>query len=554
MRLAELVATADALAANASRRAKVDLLAALLVRLDADELPIAVSWLAGRLRQGRIGLGGAALASALAGEDSPPNQEAPSPLSLFEPPPAGGEADTPPAATDRGPLSLRDVDEAFSRLARSRGKGVAATRTRLLRALFARADAAERDFLLRLLHGELRQGALGAIMEEAVARASGLPLPDVRRAAMLAGDLSPVAEAVRLEGAAGLERFHLVLFQPVQPMLAQPASDLDDALARLGEAALELKLDGARIQVHRDGDVVRAWSRTLREVTPALPEVVAAVGALPLRQAILDGEVIALRPDGRPRPFQETMRRFGRRLDVERLRAELPLATVLFDLLHLDGEDCLDRPQEERFALLSARAPDLVVPSLRTADRAAAARFLDEALARGHEGLVAKDPRAPYTAGGRGAAWLKVKSAHTLDLVVLAAEWGSGRRQGWLSNLHLGAYDPAQGTWVMLGKTFKGLTDELLAWQTRTFPGHEASRSGHVVHLRPHFVVEVDFDDVQASPRYPAGMALRLARVKRYRPDKSPEQADTVDTVRGILDGRKPKERRGGKGGPAGGT
>jgi len=527
MRLAELVATADAVAATTSRRAKVELLGGLLARLDAFEVPIAVAWLAGRLRQGRIGLGGAALRSAFAG-GSLPAATTPSPLSLFDA--------LPSPAIETGPLTLSEVDAAFARLAESRGPGVAATRTRLLGELFARADEAEKDFLVRLLHGELRQGALGAVMEEAVARATGLPLPAVRRAAMLAGDLEPVASAALAEGATGLERFRLALFRPLLPMLAQPAADLDEALARLGEAALETKLDGARIQVHRAGDEVRVWSRALREVTPAVPEVVEAVRALPLRAAILDGEAIALSPDGRPRPFQETMRRFGRRLDVERLRAELPLATVLFDVLHLDGDDCLDRPQEERFALLTARAPGLVVRSLRTSDPGAAARFLDEALAGGHEGLVAKDPRAPYVAGGRGAAWLKVKSAHTLDLVVLAAEWGNGRRKGWLSNLHLGAYDPEHGSYVMLGKTFKGLTDELLAWQTQAFPEHATRRSEHVVHLRPHFVVEIDFDGVQASPRYPAGMALRLARVKRYRPDKTPEQADTIDTVRDLFE------------------
>jgi DNA ligase-1 len=540
MRLAELVATSKAIAATPSRRAKVERLADLLARLEADEIPIAVAYLSGRLRQGRIGLGGAALAAA--GTGGPPAP--PGPPGLFDAEPA------PAAEGSGGALDLRAVDAAFARLAARGGRGVAAGRARLLGALLARADDAERDFLVRLIHGELRQGALGAVMEEAVARAAGLPLEDVRRAAMLAGDLEPVAVAALAEGPPALARFRLALFRPVLPMLAQPAADLDDALGRLGEAALELKLDGARIQVHRRGDEVRVWSRTLREVTPAVPEVVEAVRLLPVDEAIFDGEVIACAPDGRPRPFQETMRRFGRRLDVERLRAELPLTTVLFDVLHLDGADCLDRPQAERFALLGERARPLVVPALRTADPGAAARFLDDALARGHEGLVAKDPRAPYLAGGRGAAWLKVKSAHTLDLVVLAAEWGNGRRAGWLSNLHLGARDPAGGGWVMLGKTFKGLTDELLAWQTAAFLEHEASRSAHTVHLHPAFVVEIDFDDVQASPRYAGGMALRLARVKRYRPDKSPQEADTIDTVREIFAGRRRKERRGGPGPP----
>ena len=391
------------------------------------------------------------------------------------------------------------------------------------------------SFLARLVHGELRQGALLGVMEEAVARASAIPASEIRRAAMLAGDLEPVAVAALSEGRGGLARFRLDLFRPVLPMLAQPAESLDTALKRMGEAALEAKLDGARIQVHRRGDRVAVYSRTLRDVTAAVPEVAEAVRGLPVKDAIFDGEVIALHPDGRPRPFQETMRRFGRRLEVEATRETLPLSTFLFDVLHLDGDDVFDQPQRDRFALLLERALPLAVPHLRTGDPEEAAHFLDETLAAGHEGVMVKALDQPYEAGGRGSAWLKVKSPHTLDLVVLAAEWGNGRREGWLSNLHLGALDPQTGGFVMLGKTFKGMTDEMLEWQTRAFLARETSRAGHVVQLEPYFVVEIAFDGVQQSPRYPGGMALRLARVKRYRPDKTPEQADTVETVRGLL-------------------
>jgi DNA ligase-1 len=532
----ELVAVADDVAATAARNAKIDRLAALLARLAPAEVPIAVAWLAGDLRQGRIGLGGAALAAAAtaAGGGTGPGTAIPS---LFDDV-LGAEAvgiggDSARAAAD--PLTLLDVDATFEQLARAGGRGVGSARARQLAALFARASDQERDFLTRLVHGELRQGALLGVMEEAVARASAIPAREIRRAAMLAGDLEPVAVAALSEGRGGLARFRLDLFRPVLPMLAQPAESLEGAMKRMGEAALEAKLDGARIQVHRRGDRVAVYSRTLRDVTAAVPEVVEAVRGLPVEAAIFDGEVIALYPDGRPRPFQETMRRFGRRLEVEATRETLPLSTFLFDVLHLDGDDVFDQPQRDRFALLLERALPLAVPHRRTADPEEAARFLDETLALGHEGVMVKALDQPYEAGGRGAAWLKVKSPHTLDLVVLAAEWGNGRREGWLSNLHLGAFDPTTGGFVMLGKTFKGMTDEMLEWQTRAFLARETSRAGHVVHLEPFFVVEVAFDGVQQSPRYAGGMALRLARVKRYRPDKTPEQADTVETVRGIL-------------------
>jgi DNA ligase-1 len=344
-----------------------------------------------------------------------------------------------------------------------------------------------------------------------------------------------VASAALRGGEAALDRFRMRLFHPLQPMLAQTADGVEQALGRLGRAAFDAKLDGARVQVHKEGDEVRVYSRQLHEVTVAVPEVVAAVRRLPARAAILDGEVLALRPDGTPHPFQVTMRRFGRRLDVEALRRDLPLSPFFFDALRLDDEELLDRPAGDRFAALGAALPgDELVPRVVTADPREAAAFLAAILARGHEGVMVKDLASTYEAGSRGSQWLKVKPAHTLDLVILAAEWGSGRRRGWLSNLHLGARDPRTGGFVMLGKTFKGMTDRMLAWQTERLQGLAVGREGHVVHVRPELVVEVAFSDVQASPQYPGGLALRFARVKRYREDKGAAEADTIDTVRAI--------------------
>jgi DNA ligase 1 len=505
MLLADLAETSRALGATPSRLRKIELLAAALRRMEPREVAVGVSYLVGELRQGRIGLGLAAIRDALASA----------------------------APAERATLRIAEVDEAFDRVAAARGAGSTADRRRALAALLSRATRGEQDLLARLVLGELRQGALEGVMIDAVARAAAAPAAEVRRAAMVAGDLRPVAEAALAEGADGLRRFPMRLMSPLQPMLAQPAEDVDDALAELGEAALEHKLDGARVQVHKDGGEVRVYSRALRDVTPAVPEIVEVVRAIPARSAILDGEALALRPDGAPEPFQVTMRRFGRRLDVDALRRELPLSALFFDVLHTDGQDLVARPARERFEALSATIPpSLVVPRLVTGDATRAAAFLEDALRRGHEGIMAKSLTAPYEAGSRGAAWLKVKRAQTLDLVVLAAEWGHGRRSGWLSNLHLGARDPGAGGFVMLGKTFKGMTDEMLAWQTERLRTLELATDGHVVHVRPELVVEVAFHDLQASPRYPAGLALRFARVKRYRTDKRPEDADTVETVR----------------------
>lgn len=504
MLLRELVETSDAVAATRARNEKIARLATLLRRLDPSEVEIAVAYLSGELRQGRVGVGWATLHDLDGG---------------------------PPA--ENAMLSLVEADAAFERLTRATGRGSGAERLRVLGDLFRRATAAERDFLGRLIVGELRQGALAGLMAEALAAAGAVAADEVRRALLFAGDLRQVARAVLTEGRTGLARFSLQLFRPLQPMLAQPAESLEHALSSLDEAALEWKLDGARVQVHKDAREVRVFSRRLNDVTAGVPELVDAVASLPARSLVLDGEVIALRPDGSPHPFQTTMRRFGRRLDVDALRRELPLSSFFFDVLHLDGEDLIDRPAADRFAALADTLPvSLVVPRLVTADRTAVEVFLEEALRRGHEGVMAKDLRSPYEAGRRGRAWLKVKAAHTLDLVVLAAEWGHGRRRGYLSNLHLGAREGGTGELVMLGKTFKGLTDKMLAWQTQQFLARERARDDWTVYVRPELVVEVAFNEIQASPHYPGGMALRFARVKRYRPDKTVAEADTIEVVR----------------------
>jgi DNA ligase-1 len=501
VRLIDLVETSLAVGRTGSRLEKVGALAALLRRLDPEEVGIAVSFLSGVPVQGRIGLGWALLRRA-------------------ESPPAG-------AAT----LTLHDVDAAFAALAATTGSGSGAKRERLLRDLLARATKEEQEFLTRLIFGELRQGALEGVLTDTVARAAGIPAGVVRRAAMMSGDLALVAREALAGGEEALGRFTLVLMRPIDPMLADAADTVDAALARLGRAAFEWKLDGARIQVHKDGGEVRVFSRNLRDVTAAAPEVVTAVQGLAADRAVLDGEVIALRPDGTPHPFQVTMRRFGRRLDVERTRAELPLTPFFFDCLLRDGEPLIDRPQHERFGALCELAPAAsIVPHAVTGSASEAQSFLDAALARGHEGVVAKALDAPYAAGRRGQAWLKIKSARTLDLVVLAAEWGHGRRQGWLSNLHLGARAD-NGRFVMLGKTFKGLTDDMLRWQTDHLLGLETHRDAYAVYVRPELVVEIAFNDIQASPHYPGGVALRFARVKGYRPDKHAREADTIETV-----------------------
>jgi DNA ligase 1 len=455
-----------------------------------------------------------------------------------------------PAAAE-STLELAEVHRTLDELRHIAGSGSSERRARTLGGLLARATGDERAFLLRLLVGELRQGALEGVMMEAVARAFAVPAPAVRRAAMLAGTLPPVAEALAEAGAPGLDRFQLQPFAPMQPMLADTAPDVETALSWLtaGEAApgaagdvgFEYKLDGARVQVHKDGDRVEVYSRALNRVTPAVPELVELVAALPARRLVLDGEAIAFGAGAagappRPLPFQVTMRRFGRRLDVDRLRQQLPLHAYFFDLLLVDEQTLIDLPLAERWrALAQATGGVALVPRLTTADRAIAEAFSQQALADGHEGVMAKALGSSYAAGRRGQEWLKLKPAHTLDLVVLAAEWGSGRRRGWLSNLHLGARDPDAGGFVMLGKTFKGMTDEILRWQTQALRERAIGEEEHVVHVRPELVVEIAFNDVQVSPHYPGGVALRFARLKRYRLDKRAEDADTIASVRALL-------------------
>jgi DNA ligase-1 len=506
--LTEIAETSDAVASSAARLAKVERLASCLRRLHPSEVVVAVAFLSGELRQRQIGVGYASLRAV-------------------------------PAAAGSPTLQVLEVDDFFERIGRQSGPGSQAERRRLLAELLGRATAVEQRFLLRLLSSELRQGALEGVMVEAAARAAGVPAGEVRRALMLRGTLGAVAEAALAEGVTGLRSFHLQLSRPLQPMLAQTADSIDAALQRVSPAAVEWKLDGVRVQLHRDGGRVRVFTRTLDDVTSRVPELVEAVLALPLKAAVLDGEAIALRSGGRPRPFQVTAGRLGSRVDVERMRAEVPLTLYLFDALHLDGEDLIDRGGAERNDALVAVTPEaLRVPRTVTGDADVAAAFLRDALARGHEGVVMKSLTAPYEAGRRGAGWVKVKPRHTLDLVVLAAEWGHGRRRGWLSNLHLGARDPERGGFVMLGKTFKGLTDELLTWQTEKLLELATSpRDDWVVHVRPELVVEVAFDGVQRSPRYPGGLALRFARVLHYRPDKRAADADTIATVRAIHGG-----------------
>jgi ATP-dependent DNA ligase I len=511
MLLEDVARTSVDVASTPGRRAKIERIADLLGRLRPDEVRTAVAYLSGNLPNGTIGVGWATL------------RELP-------------EAATAPS------LEVLDVDGALERIAAATGKGSQAIRRREVADLFGRATEPERRFLIGLLLGELRQGALEGLMVEAVAKAANVAVSDVRRASMVSGDLGPVAAAALADGTEGLSRFRLDVLRPLQPMLAQTADGVDDAMGRIHPAAVEWKLDGARLQVHvKDGEV-RAFTRNLADVTARVPEIVEVVRGLDFRAAILDGEAIALRPDDRPHPFQISMSRFGNRTDVAGQRASTPLSSFFFDLLHLDGDDLIDRPALERFQILDERVPkEIRVPRIVADDAEHAEAFLDDALAHGHEGVMVKSLDAPYEAGRRGAGWLKVKRANTLDLVVLGAEWGHGRRRGWLSNLHLGARDRASGGFVMLGKTFKGMTDEMLRWQTERFQQIETSRDEYTVYVRPEIVVEIAFDGVQRSTRYPGGVALRFARVKGYRPDKRPEDADTIETVRAIHAGQ-PRE------------
>ena len=612
MLLRELVQTSEAVAATSGRTAKITKIAALLRRAGAGEVPVVVAFLSGELRQRQIGVGYASLGELLQLEPSgqapagpwarvapEQAQTAGAPVSedpLAEPvsgaaasgTAAPGEATpggAPPTAavTGEGPLTVAETDAVFEAVGRVGGAGAQSERRRLLAVLFGRASQTEREFLIRLLAGELHQGALEGVMVEAVARAAGVPAAEVRRAHLLAGSLPLVAQAALTaawpaspaaapateattapDGAvapqpepdsgaalATLRSFGLKVGRPLRPMLASSAATVADAFARLSPAVAEWKIDGIRIQVHRAGTDVAVFTRTLDDITIRVPEITEAVLALDVQAAVFDGEAVALAPDGRPRPFQVTASRTGSHMDVARQRADTPLTPFFFDLLHLDGTDLIDEPAHVRHARLAAVMPaHMLVPRLVTEDVDAATSFFADAVGRGHEGAVVKSPDAKYAAGRRGSEWIKVKPRHTLDLVVLAAEWGHGRRRGWLSNLHLGARDPATGGLVMLGKTFKGLTDEMLIWQTKRLleladpPGSGQAgdlKNAHgVLRVRPELVVEIAFDGVQGSPRYPGGVALRFARVLRHRPDKSAAEADIIESVLALWSGDQP--------------
>ncbi len=502
MLFSTLVETSRRIAKTTKRLEKTELLAGLLKQLHADEVETAVAFLSGYTRQGRIGIGYATLRSAIGS-------------------PAGNAT-----------LAILEVDRSLAELSNISGAGSEGRRRELLNHLFGRATGEEQQFLTALLGGELRQGALEGVMLDALAKASGISADRIRRAAMMAGGGAAIARAVFEHGEASLAQFDIQLFRPVQPMLAGTADDASEAIDELGEAALEYKFDGARVQVHKSGDEVAIYTRQLNDVSAAVPEVIQAVRALPAHDLILDGEVLALDRERRPQPFQVTMRRFGRKLDVHRTMAELPITPFWFDLLYLNGGPSIDEPQSRRFAELARLVPPgALVPHLVTSSGDQAEDFLHQALQSGNEGIMAKLRTAGYAAGARGQSWLKVKKARTLDLVVLAAEWGNGRRQGWLSNLHLGARDTQSGGFAMLGKTFKGLTDEMLAWQTKEFLKLEVARDAYTVYLNPKLVVEIAFNEIQVSSRYVSGLALRFARVKRYRPDKPAEESDTFETV-----------------------
>ncbi len=503
MLLNDVVEVSGSVASTRSRVRKRELIAELLTEASPADVPIVVAWLSGELPQGPIGVGWRSLVAQ--------------------------RATTPGAVAT---LSVTDVDSALTEIAGVAGAGSQGRRAGLLAELFGAATESEQTFLARLISGELRQGALAGVMADAIAASTEIDPASVRRAVMLTGSLPEVAAIATSDGAQALSRLRIQVGRPLSPMLATPAESMVDAYSELGpDCVVDYKLDGARIQVHRNGADVRIFTRTLNDVTDRLPDVAAVVREFPCDTVILDGETLMLDETGRPRPFQETMSRFGSSgNDPDRV-----LRPYFFDCLHCDGLDLIDEPLLRRLEVLNSIAPQHRIPSFAPDDSADAERVNAEALAAGHEGVMVKALNGVYAAGRRGRSWQKVKPTHTLDLVVLAAEWGSGRRRGWLSNLHLGARDPEGGPPIMVGKTFKGLTDELLRWQTEQFPLYEASRDQHTVYLRPELIVEIELDGAQGSSRYPGGVALRFARVVRYRPDKTTAQADSIDAVRELL-------------------
>jgi DNA ligase-1 len=495
---ADVVSASADIAATSSRSAKVAILADLLRRLEPEEVPVVVGILSGVPRQGRVGVGYATI----------------------------GAISRPPAAEPS--LSIEDVDRAISEVEAATGSGSSARRRELLEAVLGRATEPESAFFVGLLTGGLRQGALAGLMADAVAKAAAVPGAIARRALMLSGDLTEMARIAMADGEQGLRAVGFEIFRPILPMLASTGATVAEALEGMELASVEFKLDGIRIQIHRRGEDVRIYTRNLNEITDTLPGIVAAVSRLPVRQAVLDGEALWMDAGG-PAPFQFTVSQIDSGAPPE------GIVTFLFDVLHVDGEDLLDTPLHERAIRLREIAPAHTIPGILTSDPAAAQQVLDEAIAAGHEGVVVKDAASTYAAGRRGRAWRKVKPVRTYDLVVLGAEWGHGRRRGWLSNLHLGARDPETGDFVMVGKTFKGLTDELLRWQTEALLARETERHGIAVMVRPELVVEIALDGVQSSTRYPGGIALRFARVKRYRPDKDAQEADVIGDLRALL-------------------
>jgi DNA ligase-1 len=497
VQLIDLVLTFDAVRATRSRKAKVTAVAAALREASTEEVPVVAAYLGGSLTQRRTGVGWRSMV------DLPEPAEVPT-------------------------LTVHQVDEAFEVLSTVAGAGSQAERRRLLEALFGAATAGEQQLLRGLVTGEVRTGALEGVLVEGIGAAFEIPAAVVRRAVMLAGSAPFAAGVAASEGAEGLAAIGLVVGRPVQPMLAGSAPDLASALETTGLPCLvDGKLDGIRIQVHRSGDAVSVYSRSLDDLTGRFPELLELARSLPAESFVLDGEALLVADDGRPRAFQETA---SRSMTVG--GSTLVMSPYFFDVLHLDGRDLLDQRASDRSEALRALVPETyLVPRLLATTAEEAAEFQSQVLADGHEGVVVKGLDSTWQAGRRGAGWVKVKPRHTLDLVVLAVEWGSGRRRGLLSNIHLGARDP-EGGFVMLGKTFKGMTDEMLTWQTERFLGLETSRKGHVVHLRPEQVVEIAFDGLQRSTRYPGGLALRFARVLGYREDKRAEEADTIDDVR----------------------
>jgi DNA ligase-1 len=503
MLLKTLVDVSEKIGQTSSKKEKVALIAELLRRCRGRETALAASYLAGRLPQGRLGVGWKMLQQALA-------DLSPAPLGL----------------------GLLEFSDRLDGIVAEKGVGSTDRKTRSLREMLASADEKERIFVIRLISGEIRQGALDGLVMEAIAKAASAAPGLVREAFMFSGEIGEVAAAALEAGTEGLARFGPRLFHPIAPMLASPAGGKEEALARLGQAAWEFKLDGARIQLHKQGNEIRIFTRHLKEVTESLPEIVTLARRWPMQSAIFEGEALALKPDGKPHPFQTTMRRFGRVQNVEAMRSEIPLTPFFFDLLYLEGQSLCGKPYLERFNLLAQNiSPASLIERIISADDNEVKAFLQKSIQAGHEGIMAKGLDSPYQAGQRGFHWLKIKPAHTLDLVVLAAEWGHGRRKGWLSNLHLGARDPESAGFVMLGKTFKGLTDAMLQWQTGRLLQLETSRDRYTVYVKPEVVVEIAFSDLQQSPRYPGGLALRFARVKRFREDKTAADADTIQTV-----------------------